>query len=314
MKHVENEVYKLLNSEIGDSQVFIKLSGGEVPVKLRRVPNSKELLIIFHGAINRGKYAIPYFPIFVSGLRKVTQLSVSDPSMLIDKTHTASWYAGHEGFESQKILSEPFCKIVELGNFDRVVFLGGSAGGFASLFYSSFIKESVAIAAVPQTNVIAYSSVASTRYRLNCWSSLNSNEQLSEKICLNLCDWYSALRPNTVIYVQSSGDFSHTRTQLAPFLESISKVKDSRFILDSGFWGRLGHNGAAPSKAFLPWVRAAFSSPTTQVNDILTTYHNLISHESPQIKSTKTNEVANSLEDLNLNKLIHDYQLRQIKA
>ena len=311
MKNLKHQVTELLNSEIGEKQVFIKLPGGEVPIKFKKVPNSKELLIIFHGALNREKNTLPYFTNFANELKNVSQLSVSDPSMLTHKIHTASWYAGHEGFESQKILQELFQNIVELSNFQRIVFLGGSAGGFASLFYSSFISKSVAIAANPQT--IIQWGPGPTSYRENCWPHITSNEQLPEKICVNLCEWYSVPRVNTIVYVQSAGDFIHTRRHLAPFLATISKVKDSRFILDSGFWGTLGHDGSAPAKAFLPWVRAAFSSQTTEVNDILTTKYNLLSHEEPELKSTLNDGIARCSSDLNLNNLIRDYQLRQIK-
>ena len=143
--NLKEQVSELLNREIGDSQVSIKLTGGEVFVKIRKVPNSRELLIIFHGAFDRKKRKMPPFEPFAKNLKNVTQLSVSDPSMQIDKTHEASWYSGHEGFESQKILPDLFSEIVEQGQFDRVVFLGGSSGGFASLFYSSLINKSVSI-------------------------------------------------------------------------------------------------------------------------------------------------------------------------
>lgn len=306
---MSDQVFELLNCEIGDNQVSIKLFGWEIPVKFRNVPNSKELLIIFHSSFDRKKRSVPAFEGFLRDLKNVSQLSVSDPSMLIERNHSAAWYAGHEGFDSQKILPGLFLEIVEQGNFERVVFLGGSSGGFASLFYSSFIPDSVAIAAVPQTNLNVYRPAAVTLYRENCWGRLTSNEHLSEKICVDLCNWYSILRRNTIIYVQSAGDTFHTRTQLTPFLEAIQNVKGSKFILDSGFWGKLGHSGSVPPKAYLPWVRAAFASTTIETEDILMTYYNFASNEASEINFLLAENVTNSSRDLILNNLIRDYQL-----
>ncbi len=313
MLSIKNQVSELLNRENGDSEVSIKLTGGEVLVRLRKVINSRELLIIFHSAFDRKKREIPPFDAFAKDIKNITQLSVSDPSMQINKTNEASWYAGHEGFESQKILPDLFNEIVEQGRFERVVFLGGSSGGFASLFYSSFIHKSVAIASVPQTNLNTYISGPITRYRENCWSSLTTNEELSKKIITNLCDLYSVPQSNTIIYIQSAGDTFHTRTQLTPFMQAVQNPNGEKFILDSGFWGILGHSGSAPSKAFLPWTRAALASPSTEANDILITYHKLIDYETPEIPLTMTDKLAISTHDLNLSRLIFEYQLRKTK-
>lgn len=307
---IENQVTELLKGE-GERLFTFKLPGGDVPMRIRRVANCKELLIMFHGAMDRGKRQLPFFNNFVNELKSVTQLSIADPSMLIDKTHAASWYAGHEGLESQKILPEIFREIMELGHFKRIVFLGGSAGGFASLFYSSFLPESIAIACAPQT-IIKYGQML-VKYRENCWPSLTNNEQLAERICLNLCEFYSAPKPNTIIYVQSAGDHGHNQRHLAPFLASVAKVKGQKIILNSGFWGTLGHSGSAPSIAFLPWVKAAFAAQSTEVDDILVTYHSLFSHTGSVKKSDSTEHIEVGAEDLNFSKLIHDYQMRQVE-
>jgi hypothetical protein len=265
----EKQISALLNSE-GEQFFTFKLLGGEVPMKIRRMPNSKELLVIFHGSIDRKSTKLPIFAGFFPRLN-VTQLSVDDPSLSTGESNSAAWYAGHDGFESQKILPEIFKEIIERGGYKRVVFIGSSVGGFASLFYSSLIAGSVAITNLPQTNINLYNAGHQTRYRESCWPSLSTNDELAQKICSNLCDWYSTPKPNTVIYIQSAGDHFHTRTQLAPFLASIAKVKESKFIINSDFWGKLGHSFSVTSSTLLMWLQAAFISPSTEVDDLLMT-------------------------------------------
>lgn len=309
---IENQVTELLNCE-GEQVLTFKLPGGEIPVKIRRVPNSKELLIIFHGAIDRKTRQLPAFASFVPNLKFVTQLSICDPSLSIGQTHSAAWFAGHENFETQKILPKIINEIISQGTYTRIVFLGSSVGGFASLFYSSFIAGSVAVSLLPQTNINRYHSSHQTQYRECCWPSLTANEQLSERICSDLSDWYKTPRPNSIIYVQSAGDHFHTRSQLAPFLATIATVKDTKFIVNSDFWGTLGHNGSAPDRAFMPWLRAAFASPSTEVDDILMTYHNLVSLRNSSEKPILAELKEISSKDLSLSKLIHDYQMRQME-
>jgi hypothetical protein len=310
---IENQVAELLSCEVERFFTF-KLLGGEIPMKIRRVPNSKELLIIFHGAINREKQKIPAFASFIQNLDFVTQLSVSDPSLLIGDKHSAAWYAGHENFQTQKILPKIFNEIISKGAYTRIVFLGGSVGGFASLFYSSFIAGSVAVSFVPQTNINRYNSGHQARYRESCWPALADNGQLAEKICSNLCDWYKTLRPNTIIYLQSAGDHHHTRAQLSPFLATIAGVNEAKFIVNSDFWGRLGHSGSINSSILLLWLRAVFAAPSTKVDDILTTYHTLGgSQRDLQTNQQTADGKEISSEDLNLSKLIYDYQMRKME-
>lgn len=311
---MKDQVSDLLNYRDTERYFSFKLCGGEVPMKISRVPNSNELLIIFHGAVNREKKQLPVFAGFVNSLKGVTQLSVADPSLSTGEAHQSAWYAGHDGFESQKILPEIFQEIILQGSFKRVVFFGGSAGGFASLYYSSFIVGSVAITFMPQTNIHKYYSEHGTRYRESCWPHLSTNDQLTEKICSNLCDWYQVPRPNTIIYIQSAGDDFHTRTQLAPFLATIAKVKGAKFIVNSDFWGQFGHSRSIDTSALLPWLQTAFTSPSTDVKDILTTQHSLVGRQNSQKKPETGERTEVSSKDLSLNKLIHDYQLRQMQG
>lgn len=308
-------VTELFNHPSGIEPLEILMDKTTVPVRFRHHPNSRILLISFHGAVNRETRVPPVFAPFLPGLgTSVAQLSVSDPSMLLPGSFGMSWYSGHEGFNAQEILPKLFQQIAEAGGYERVVFFGSSGGGFASLFYSSLMPGSVAIAQVPQTNMHQYYAGHILRYREGCWPSLGSNEELADKICTDLCAWYSQPRPNTVIYLQSAGDHFHTRTQFAPFLDAISRVKQSRFIAHSSYWGRPGHSGAVTPDAYMPWVRAAILSPSTEVDDLLSTHYDLSSAmDQPVAASASAKEKPAAAHGIRMADMLRDFHLSQSK-
>lgn len=317
MSEMNDQVAKLLKLPCGRHDFTFCLDGNDIPVKFKTSSQVKALLISFHGAVDRKTRKVPVFAPIIPGLdERVAQLSVSDPSMLLDGDFGMSWYAGHADFHSQEILSRLFKEIIEQGGYQRVVFFGSSGGGFASLFYSSLVPGSIAVTGTPQTNMHSYYSGHIKRYREGCWPALSSNEQLAEVICTDLCSWYATLRPNTVIYLQSAGDQFHTRTQLAPFLAGIAQVKDARFIVNSGFWGRPGHSGSVTAEAYLPWLQAAFLSPTTAVDDLLQTHRSLAQPTAQEAMSRglQGKDASPDLHDLKMSNLLRDYHLRQAKG
>lgn len=306
---------QLFQPSDGKTPQEVSLGGVPVPMKLRYSKECKNLLVSFHGAVDRNTRTPPVFSPLLPGLGdSVAQLSVSDPSMMREGAFSMAWYSGHEGFRAQDILADFFRAIARSGRFERVVFFGSSGGGFASLYFSSLLPESIAVVGVPQTNMRRYYSVHIKKYREGCWPSLASDDALAREICTDLCKWYSAPRPNTVIYLQSAGDHFHTQTQFIPFMTAISEVKDSRFIAYSGFWGKLGHSGAITSECYLPWIRAAFLSPSIEVDDLLVTHRNLTEPPSQPLEPKPDSggrQNAPDASDIRLAALLRDYHLRQ---
>lgn len=315
MSKVSDAARRLFSgSNIGDLE-NIDINGTLIPVKFKYLKGQRNLLICFHGAVDRATREVPAFVPFVSELGDtVAQLIVSDPSMLRDGEFSMAWYSGDENFFAQKILAEFFSELIRVGEFTRVVLFGSSGGGFASLLYSSYLSNSIAVPCVPQTNINKYYSGHVSRYRAACWPSLASNEQLAEVICTDLCELYSQVQDNTVIYLQSAGDIFHTRNHFAPFLRRISSVDGSRFIANSGFWGKLSHSRAVPAECYVPWLKAAFLSPSTEVDDLLVTHHELTTSRSLSPVGTERagkGSGSGAEIDIRLANLLRDYHLRQ---
>jgi hypothetical protein len=310
-----NQVESLHRLSIGEQNFSFHIGGQAVPIIfIRNQPKNSYLLVIFHGAIDRKIRKIPAFVPLIPGFSSdVAQLSISDPSMLRSGNFGMSWYAGHDGFRSQEILSSLFAEIALQGKYKKIVFFGTSGGGFAALYYSSLISNSTALVGVPQTNILKYYAEHVKRYREGCWPNLISDNQLTEEINADLCSWYETPRPNTVIYLQSAGDHFHTRTQLAPFLQSISKVENAKLILNSSYWGKLGHSLSVTKEAYMPWLRTCFICPTNEVDDLLET-HRALNHtdnqsEDPRIKGNEVSSVVNG--QLKMAEILRNYHLGQ---
>lgn len=297
----------------GKSPINLNINNHTLPIKFLWTKECDNLVISFHGAVNKKIRDLPVFsPILPDLGSNVAQLSISDPLMLLPGDLGMTWYAGSDKFPAQSILSDLFHKIIEFGGFKRVVFYGSSGGGFAALYFSSLVIGSVAIVGAPQTNIYRYYSGHVKRYIEECWPSLTNHEDLSDKICTDLCNWYSTERHNTVIYLQSPGDHYHTRTQLAPFYSKITQVPNAKFILISNYWGRMGHSGSVPIFASKPWIKTALISPTIEVDDILLTYNSIKQTTEKENSSPPNREdKADKSDSHSLANLLRDYHLRQ---
>ncbi len=167
----------------------------------------------------------------------------------------------------------------------------------------------------PQTNINKYRTGHITKYRKACWPELDDNERLSEKIVTDVSVLYREAMNNTVIYLQSSGDPFHFSNHMIPFLQGIqSGISETRkrFILNCDFWGNLGHDSSIPQKIYMPWMMAALTSPSDNVDDILRTRHTLLSLDKPALTEKRKEKPRISEADLDLTEMLRNWQLAQV--
>lgn len=296
---------------------WLELGGEVLPIRFRRAGDAKVLIVYFHGAVNKNKRQVPVF----TGLstlfdKSAHQISISDPSMFKPFPITMSWYAGHEGFALQALLPEFVSKLATELAVERVIFFGSSGGGFAALYYSWHFQDSVAVVAVPQTDIFKYYPGYRDRYRRACWPSLDRNELLPNVICTNVCDLYRNEMRNSVIFLHSAGDRFHMMNHMTPFLSAISEHDNPRLVVECGFWGKMGHGGSVPRDVALSWAKAAVLAATTEPDDLLVTHHSLASVAAPGAPKKVRDERAqvhdpSSLETADL---LRNYHLRQVKG
>lgn len=254
---------------------FVDIGGAE-PVATRAwpAPGAKALVVLFHGAVNRKTHEYPKYLGYRRGVHPhAHQIAFSDPSLLLSDKLSMGWFAGSSGTPLQSLLPPFITGLVESLGVEKLIFVGGSGGGFAALFYSWAFPGSTAVVMVPQTNINGYHRSHREAYIESSWPNLEGAATDTATPRLDLRTLYSKGMENTVIYLQSSLDLFHVEKQMAPFVRSLPAASFSRFMLKCSFWGKVGHSGSVPSSEVDAWVRATLSVEDNTAENIANAYH-----------------------------------------
>lgn len=310
MEIYDRDVFmRLLASRgISEDPFYVRIGSSLVPMKVYLPKIIRGIVFSFHGAVDRKTREVPAFnPFFRKLGARIAEISVSDPSLLVGDGFSMSWYAGHDGFDTQGELRALFSDIVEVLSPDRLYFAGSSGGGFAALYFSWWFNNSVAIVAVPQTRIQSYYKGHRSRYLQGCWPG---HKRIPDSVTHDLCKLYGARMDNHVIYLQSPGDHFHFKNHAIPFCSVVSDHSGSRFLFDCRTWGRLGHSGSIPRKAITDFLRAAISSPLGAMDDILMEFERLQGVvPRPSQKDVASISAAYSAADLAMAKILTRHHL-----
>lgn len=146
-------------------------------------------------------------------------LAISDPCLLLDQKLELAWHAGTSSVPLQFVYELVLNKIIKSLSPSRVIFWGGSGGGFASLYLSSRIAGSIAFVWNPQTSILAYEESYVRQYAKVCFGE--AGEDVSETFAGKIVGDISEVCPNDanrVIWLQNKNDW-HTEAHLLPFLK-----------------------------------------------------------------------------------------------
>ena len=215
----------------------------------------KPLVVFFNGAAPRSdSLKLPIFAGFgvLPASKDVSRLCINDPSLYLDSGLPLAWYAGSENLDLQKLLPRIIDLVVSKAEAESVVFVGGSGGGFAALYYSRYYEGSLALVWNPQTDILKYAphhveNYAKTAFGLGCID--DARAVLPVKVHSSLCDLYRVDRSsNLIIYMQNESDW-HFKVHCEPFIDVLCQSKVSspssgmlsdKFYFHVGSWG-VGH-------------------------------------------------------------------------
>lgn len=216
------------------------------------------LVVLLHGAVNRDKRSIPFHPPFFAGLPALWQLSVADPTMERFDTLAAGWYLGWKGEPLWESLGRAIRdKAAEIGA-GRVLYVGGSSGGFAALLLSHLHPGSIALLRNPQVDMLRHVyGRASATYLRRAWDGVPEEYGVPA----DLTELYARGMENRVIYLQSPGDRKHVHVQAARFLSAIRGADQAKVIFDCRYHGIAGHGGSVPNAPLRAWIEAALAVP-----------------------------------------------------
>lgn len=283
--------------------ILFSFKGLDIPLKFK-AGSSDELVVLFHGVIHRESRDFPAFERFLP--INSHQIALADPALVDHPSIIGTWFLGAEGRGQVEKISEFIRGLVGHLGIRRVVFVGGSSGGFAALLYSYLHPGSVAIAVSPQTRLKTYYSKFAEEFRQALWPSSKSFDDLEYA---DLVRHYAKGTQNYPIVVMSSRDTGHLYHQVFPFVGGLPDSMYNKFILDVGFWNVLGHPNSVPKEQYLHWLRAAISAPELNADTLSRTHFALQSDvtrpEQPRVRSLET-----SASDIAKADLIGAYLLR----
>ena len=284
-------------------------NGLNLPVRYRQGFNDT-MIVIFHGAIDQSQRKMPHFQSLLPELKNCHQISIADPTLALDPSIKSGWYLGGESMPLQMELPNLLRYLSELNGVNKRIYLGGSSGGFAALYYSLMDPGSVCIAVNPQTRLTAYLPNPVKNFLKYAWPDAKSIENVGHQLVTDLPAAYAKGFANMVIYLQSTGDLLHFTTQMPAFCDAGLK-KPEQFILNCGYWGIPGHSNSVPSKEYYMWVKAVVAAKWFDRQSILDNYHLIVArtaaathNQSQQLreKVVTTGEVllADQLRDYHL--------------
>jgi hypothetical protein len=236
-------------------------------------------------------------------------LTIADTTLEYDTDLSVGWYLGGHDMPLQAILPKFFKSFSDNLNLFNRIYVGGSAGGFASLFYSFQDELSACIAVNPQIDILKYNKTSINKYLKAAWPNNSSFESISNYVVLDLSVIYNTNFKNFIIYLQSAGDMHHFGVHLSKLMHA-SRNSTNNFILNSGYWGIPGHSSSVPRFVLLSWLRALISASWRDRQDILDLYNKIASPHLGQSDSVRNSKdifltsdllMANSLANFHLN-------------
>lgn len=291
-----------------DPQQTHHIRAGErtIPVRLKKAEiESKTLIVIFHGAVDRQSREVPAFVGFSPSLSGAHQLAISDPTMLVEGDFSLSWYAGDQGFAAQDLLKRFFQDVTEVFGVERMVYFGTSGGGFAALYYSWHHPGSIAVAGNPQTRITDYYGGHISRYLSACWPK---HERLEDCIETDIRALYAKSFPNFVIYVQSATDPFHLIKHLSTFLGQVGFRKDLPLVVNVDYFGKMGHSPTFD--AYIPWLQAVMTVPEVTLENVVKARHAAIGMDpAPTPNKTVASPKGFDARSIQTAEMIRDWQL-----
>lgn len=208
--------------DLSEPRQMITFDFGQLalPLFVSRARGGDTLTIMFHGATDRSRNAMPRFERLRSmeSLGTGPALFVSDPCLDLDASQILTWYIGDEGFNLHEFLARQIRSIAHQLGCNRVLYVGNSGGGFAALQVSSHDPESAAVVFNPQIQLDRYVP----RIRRTAQEVLFGTDEIPEDHPLrervDVIRRYQSIGFNKhVFFIQNTGDEMHHDHHYIPF-------------------------------------------------------------------------------------------------
>lgn len=201
-----------------------------VPILLSRKNNGRILNVMFHGATDRSRNAMPRFERLRSmeTLDTGPTLFVSDPGLDLDASQILTWYMGSEVFNLHEFLSREIELLAQRLGCDRILYVGNSGGGFAALQVASYSPNGGVVTFNPQIQIDRYVPRIATTSQEVVFGHASVANDPALKARVDVIRRYSEIGfGKNVYFIQNTGDEMHYENHFKPFLEAFRTSENS---------------------------------------------------------------------------------------
>lgn len=197
------------------------------------------------------------------------QITLRDATLELHPDLRLGWYIGGPHNDLQIELRRFFSSLRATLDLDRIIYIGSSGGGFASLYYSRYDDKSCAIAIEPETDARKYYYFS--EFSKLAWPGIPS-AGVARARALDLCARYNESFLNTVIYIQNAANQKHLKNHTLPFVMAANSGSGANLICHSDYWGSADY-GTIPATVTSLWLKAALTAPSLRSGDILQAFY-----------------------------------------
>lgn len=195
-----------------------------IPVDFLISLRGPDCVFFFHGNHPREGTTLPVF--VGQGVMEnidASYVAISDPTLFLDEGMSLGWYTAVGKIDFQKILPVIIKKLIKLFDFRNITFAGGSAGGFAALYFSQAFDNIDLLVWNPQTDIMKYNQKAVDTLKTVTAKSFVTNEidiNIANYYDISILDSFNVSKGNRIFFLQNFSDW-HYPVHCVPFFEAL---------------------------------------------------------------------------------------------
>lgn len=194
----------------GDRPVFGAFVRGDLVMPWCARPGVGATLVVrLHGALNRTRVELPYFPELPDAVaRQEPFLLVQDPSLDHDAYLSLAWYLGSSWTDGHGMVADLVRQVREALGVKRAVVTGGSGGGFAALHVAALEPMTSALAFDPQVDLRRYHPHVFGQAARLCLGVEDPTTASPSRVSV-VSRWLERRHPIDATIVSNTGDTAH---------------------------------------------------------------------------------------------------------
>lgn len=204
----------------------ISYSGRPLDLWIKPSPRATTAVVSFHPELPYAKTTRPYF-VGAGRLQPTSshKIYLADPTLELDDDLRTAWFAGNA---EQRALQDDITRIIvhvlDGLRAEYAILTGPASGGYAALYYSARLPNTLAIAVNPHTDIFKCSPRDVSRYAKLAWkihTREKAREAIPKRTTTNLMGVYSHDNGNTVILLEDANNVAAIKHHMLPMLEAL---------------------------------------------------------------------------------------------